>query len=165
MKFKKISGYERYEISKDGIIRNANNLKIKSQCVGGTGYYMISMSFDNKSKPRRVHRLLAITYIPNPKSLPQINHIDGNKLNNTLSNLEWCNNFDNCAHAVSLGLINNTGENNGMAKLSNIKVIEIRKMFKDGYTQQKIADKFNVSRSCILMIHLNKRWVHVKNPL
>ena len=60
---------------------------------------MISVSINNKSKPYRVHRLLANNFIENPKKLKEVNHIDGNKLNNDLSNLEWVSHFGNMQHA------------------------------------------------------------------
>ena len=64
---------------REGIIRDAETKKIKSQYIGVTGYYMVSFSYNNKTKPQRVHRLLAPTYLPNPLNFPEINHIDGIK--------------------------------------------------------------------------------------
>lgn len=51
-----------------------------------------------------VHRLVATAFIPNPKRLPQVNHLDGNKLNNHVANLEWCDAYDNVMHAIRTGL-------------------------------------------------------------
>ncbi len=161
MEFVKIKGHERYEISKCGIIRNVYNKNIKSQYISSTGYYMVSLSYENKSRPQRVHRLLACTFINNEKNEKFINHIDGNKLNNSLDNLEWCSHSYNMKHAFDTGLINNTGEKNGMSKLDFKKVSYIKELLKKGVSQQKIADKFNVSRSAILKIHLKKTWNHV----
>lgn len=148
----------RFEISKSGIIRNKENKKIKSQYVSSTGYYMITISKNNKSKPYRVHRLLANTFIDNSLRLEEVNHIDGNKLNNDLSNLEWVSHFGNMKHAFSTGLANNTGIKNGMAKLTNIDVLEIKEKLKSKVSQYKIAKEYNVSRSAILKIHLGKTW-------
>lgn len=61
-------------------------------------------------------------------------------------------------HAFSSGLANNTGVKNGMAKLNERKVREIKELLKQGISQYKIAKKYNVSRSAILKIHLNKTW-------
>ena len=161
MKFYKIPNHERYEISKFGVIRNVTNKKIKSQYISSTGYYMVSFSYNNKSKPQRVHRLIASTFIDNPNNYRFINHIDGDKLNNSIDNLEWCTHSQNMKHAFETGLINNTGIENGMSKLNEENVIQIKVMLRNGYSQQKIADKFNVSRSCILKINLGKTWGHV----
>ena len=161
MEFVKIKGLEQYEISREGIIRNCKNLRIKSQYISSTGYYMISISINNKSKPFRVHRLLAMTFIQNIKCYEYINHIDGNKLNNNLDNLEWCTHLQNMQHAFKNRLINNTNENNGMAKLNKEQVIKIKELLKKKMSQQKIANIFVVSRSAILKINLKKTWSNI----
>jgi len=150
---------ERFEISKQGVIRNKANKKIKSQYVSDTGYYMITISKKNKSKPYRVHRLLANCFIKNDSLLREVNHIDGNKLNNELSNLEWVSHFGNMQHAFSTGLANNTGSKNGRAKLNENQVFEIKEKLRNKISQYKIAKEYNVSRSAILKIHLGKSWL------
>jgi hypothetical protein len=162
MKFIKIKEFPKYEISDMGVIRHIESKRIKSQYVSSTGYYMVSFyGGNNKSKPQRVHRLLAKVFIPNPKKHPFINHIDGNKLNNKLNNLEWCTNSHNIEHAFRMGLINNTGVNNGMSKLNDIKAKEIKTLLNKGYSQYRIARLYKVSRSAILKIKLNLTWKHV----
>jgi len=161
MRFIAISSEPNYEISKEGIIRVINTKKIKSQYVSSTGYYIISISHNNKSKPHRVHRLLAETFLKNPQNKPEINHKDGNKLNNNISNLEYCTHAENMKHAFKNGLVNNTGIKNGRAKLNNNKVRKIRAMLKDGISQQKIANEFQISRGAILKINLGKTWKHI----
>ena len=157
-KFYAIPGHPRYEISEDGTIRNSQNGKIKSQYIGSTGYYMVSFSYGNKSNPHRVHRLLAFCFIPNPSKLPHINHIDGNKTNNDLENLQWVTHEDNMKHAFATGLVNNSGEKNGQAKLNPDKVREIKQLLAIGVSQQKIANSFSVSRSCIQGIKKQRLW-------
>ena len=161
MEFKTISEYPMYEISKNGIIRNRETKKIKSQYVGSTGYYMCTLTKDKKHKPKRVHRLLAELFIPNPNNELFINHIDGNKLNNSISNLEWCSHSYNMKHAFRTGLINNTGEKNGMSKLNEEKVKEIKILLSNKVSQYKIAELFNISRSAVLKINLKQTWAHV----
>ena len=156
--FYEIPGHPRYEISEDGTIRNRQNGKIKRQYIGSTGYYMVSFSYGNKSNPHRVHRLLALCFIPNPSKLPHINHIDGNKTNNDLENLQWVTHEDNMKHAFATGLVNNSGEKNGQAKLNPDKVREIKQLLAIGVSQQKIANSFSVSRSCIQGIKKQRLW-------
>lgn len=80
------------------------------------GYYETSLSKNGKAKFIRTHRLIAFTFIPNIENKPQINHIDGNKLNNNVNNLEWCTVQENKEHAIRTGLQNFNGKNNPKAK-------------------------------------------------
>lgn len=160
IEYKDMKEDSRYEISKLGIVRNKQTKKIKSQYVSSTGYYMISISRNNKSNPYRVHRLIANNYMENPENKPSINHKDGNKLNNCIDNLEWCSHQENMTHAFKTGLANNTGENNGMAKI-NIEIARnIKKMLRAKISQQKIADSFGISRSLVLGINTGRLWKH-----
>lgn len=79
-----------------------------SKWKDNVGYYQVVFRLDGKKKYVRVHRLIAETFILNPNSLPQVNHKDGNKLNNSLSNLEWCNNAYNTQEAYDKGLYKST---------------------------------------------------------
>ena len=159
--FKQIASHPRYEINEFGIVRNIKTKSIKSQYLNDSGYYMISCSYGNKSKPARVHRLLAETFIENPLNLKCINHKNGIKTDNSIENLEWCTHLENMRHAFSTGLVNNTGEKNGQAKLKEQDVIKIKTLLLSGKSQQKIANEFNVSRSAVLGIHIGRLWKHV----
>lgn len=68
------------------------------------GYFAVTLYFEGFSHQYLVHRLVALTFIPNPKNKPEVNHKDGNKLNNEASNLEWSTNKENMIHAVKTGL-------------------------------------------------------------
>lgn len=68
------------------------------------GYFFVHLSKNNIQKSIKIHRKVAILFIPNPLNKPQINHIDGNKQNNKLENLEWCTNGENQLHAYKIGL-------------------------------------------------------------
>lgn len=80
-------------------------------------------------KMMAVHRLVAEAFIPNPEGLPQINHIDGNKDNNCVSNLEWCNQSHNFLHAYSMGLVSKEKQSSNchLRKLSKEDVLYIKK--------------------------------------
>ncbi len=68
------------------------------------GYLLVKLYKDGKGKKFKIHRLVSEMYIPNVKNLPQVNHIDGNKTNNHVSNLEWCTPSQNIKHAYNTGL-------------------------------------------------------------
>lgn len=165
IKFKKSNLIENIEVSACGIVRRIDNQKIKSQHIGSTGYYMVSIRPVKNSKTIqcKVHRLVAEAYCKNPYNYEYVNHKDGNKLNNSVNNLEWCTHLQNMQHAFSTGLANNTNEKNGMAKLTVEEVLQIKQMLKEGISQYKIASMFdNISRSAILKIHLGKTWANVQ---
>ena len=158
MEFTIIKNHPQYEISKEGIVRKIANGAIKSQYLNDKGYYMISIRYGLKSKPYRVSRLVAETFIPNHKNKPEVNHINGIKTDNSWTNLEWVTHKENIEHAIKMGLINNKGSNNGMAILTEKDIPEIRRLLNTGLSQYKIAKMFKVSRSAILNIKVNGYW-------
>lgn len=105
-----IEGYTGlYTVSSDGIVyswRTGEKIALKSnpKGEGGSLYKMISLHKDGKQVGRYIHRLVAIAFIPNPENKLTVNHIDGNKLNNSVENLEWATLRENAQHAHKTGL-------------------------------------------------------------
>lgn len=89
-KWKPLKYNEKYLISSKGKIKSLYTNKLIKSFVMKKGYEEVSLWINNKRKTYRVHRLVAETFIPNPDKLPQINHKDENKQNNSVDNLEWC---------------------------------------------------------------------------
>jgi len=116
--WKDVKGFEGYyEVSNTGIIfskcrfitdKNDNQKQIDhkrlAQHINQNGYFCISLYKNSIGKNFRVHRLVAEMFIPNPNNKPCINHIDGNKLNNSIENLEWVTHKENTIHAFKTGL-------------------------------------------------------------
>lgn len=110
--WKDISGYEdMYQISNFGNLRAIKSSSsgekscfIKTPTLTHKGYENISLYKNGKRNFFRIHRLVAEYFIDNPNNYPQVNHIDGNKSNNRVDNLEWCNNSQNMKHAYDNGL-------------------------------------------------------------
>jgi len=98
-------GYEgKYRISSNGDIYSFYKKGNLRPAVNNWGYNYVSLSKNNKAKSYTVHRLVALHFIENPDKLPTVNHIDGNKLNNQVKNLEWSSFSDNQLHAYKTGL-------------------------------------------------------------
>lgn len=109
MYFREIPGYEkRYSISKSGVIKSLSKrgktCTVKKTGVSKWGYERTTLWNGVKNVNHKVHRLVAITYMKNPQKHGDINHIDGDKLNNNLDNLEYCSRSENMKHAYKTGL-------------------------------------------------------------
>ena len=155
-------GYEGlYQVSNLGRIkslpRNGTILKerILKENLSNKGYYMVVLSKNNIPKKKLIHRIVAQTFIPNPYNKGTVNHIDGNKLNNKVENLEWCTIKENNIHARKNGLTNDYGSNNKLSKFSNEEIKFIRENYIKNdkeYGCRALAKKFNVSKSTISYI-------------
>lgn len=100
--YKDIKDYEDlYEVSDTGLVRNKVSGKILKPSKDKYGYLYINLWKKGKYKTYRIHRLVARAFIPNPLNLPQVNHIDENKFNNNVDNLEWCDCQYNIDYSVS----------------------------------------------------------------
>lgn len=142
------------------------------------GYKNVSLIvYDEYMKPvkrytKQVHRIVLENFLPvdNMSNL-QINHIDGDKSNNHVSNLEWATPKENTSHSINVVKKHRTlckdGENNSMSKLTNEKVIEIIKEVSkpNRKSDSKIALKYGVTRKTISHIRLNQTWQHIPRDI
>lgn len=103
--FRDLQGFDNYQISNLGRIYSKKKrtcLKVKK--LGNSGYYQVRLSKDGKYIYKNLHRILAETFIPNPNNYRTVNHINGNKLDNRISNLEWADDCTQQHQACLLGL-------------------------------------------------------------
>ena len=102
MKTKQVEGWKDYFVSSDGRVfsKKKGELVELTQTKGTTGYYNVGFSDGKLKKTYQVHRLIAMAFIPNRKDLEIVNHLDGNKLNNDSTNLEWTTRGGNADHAT-----------------------------------------------------------------
>ena len=98
--FVKIVGFENYEVSNLGRVRNMKSGRILKPSLTKNGYLEHLLYKNNKQRHLLLHRIIATAFIDNPDEKPQVNHIDENKLNNDLSNLEWCTVRENLTHGT-----------------------------------------------------------------
>ena len=89
--WKIIEGYENYSISRNGEVRNDKTERILKYCLDSGGYYIVSLYKNNKATNYCIHRLIGKYFIENPNNHPCIDHKNGNRADNTIDNLRWCN--------------------------------------------------------------------------
>jgi len=125
--WKRVKGYEHlYEISNCGRVKilpkhgHPIAHEIKYELKKENPYYVVRLSLNNKIKRYSVSRLVAKHFISNPKDKPQVNHKDGNKLNNKTNNLEWATNSENQLHAYRIGLQRITKERLEKQRLTHL---------------------------------------------
>lgn len=156
-----------HAVNNKGIVIRIRTRKVIKPSVNRKGYLQVCLQ--NK-RSHRIHRLVAENFLSNPDDKPQVNHKDGNKLNNYLSNLEWVTDAENRSHAISTGLWDSIsqkisdrqiGSGNSRSKLVDSDVLSIYKMLKDGTLISEIAKKFNVNRSNIYAIKKGRSWQHL----
>lgn len=107
---KQIKGYTNYTIDEEGNVYNTQTRKYLRGSIGENGYKYYRLSQNNSKKMFYAHRLVAEAFLPNPNNLPVVNHIDGNKMNNNVDNLEWISYADNARHAHQTNLISKARE-------------------------------------------------------
>jgi HNH endonuclease. len=93
-----------YKIFRNGIVIGKNNKPLKLH-INKNGYFQAIVQINKKQKTYLLHRLLSLKFIYNTKNLPEVNHKDGNKINNNIKNLEWVNRSENIRHGFKTGLI------------------------------------------------------------
>jgi hypothetical protein len=159
--------------SLDRKVRNNNGFrvtkgKILKPKLDDKGYYKIGLTKDNKQKFYFIHRLVALTFIPNPNNYPIINHKDGNPKNNYVENLEWCTYSYNTKYAYKIGTkkpkgAEHIGEKNPKNKLTEKQVLNILNAKKDGIHIKKAFELLNyeISFSGFEQIWYGYKWKHL----
>lgn len=181
--WKKIIGYEdRYLISNFGRIKIISKRgfpcdKPKKTTIRDKKYTYVVLYKDGIHKCFTVHRLVAKTFIPNPNNKEFVNHKDGNKNNNHVTNLEWVTAQENCRHSWDNGFsytsdknkehtrklgLSNKGSNHPMVKTTETKIKKAFTLRKKGYKIKDIAKAIGLSRQQTGLILRGGSWKHLK---
>ena len=171
-----IEGYEGlYQVSNLGRVKSLDRYvkarshskefkkgKILKPRISQKGYLTVLLCKDNIGKEYRIHRLVALAFIPNPENKLEVNHIDGKKQNNCVDNLEWNTRSENIKHAFAHDLkkIRNS-ENSHLSKLTKVQVAQIRKEYipyDKNFSTYALAQRYGVSAGTINSIVHNKTY-------
>lgn len=144
----------KYEVSNYGRLRNKKTGFIRKDTLDMRGYVSQIIFIKGKATPVRMHRAVAIAFIPNPENKREVNHKNGIRNDNHVSNLEWCTGAENMQHA----LFTKKGEQSHLSILTEKEVIEILKLHK---TVRYISEKYGVSEKTITRIKTGKIWKHI----
>ena len=147
----------------DGTIINTETQKEIKPWVNSHGRYEICLSHKGKKYFKRIARLKAQLFIPNPYNLPEVDHINGNRLDDDINNLEWVTSEENIQRAKNLGIQTQIGEKSHLAILTENEVREICIKLEQGYSCKELAEKYNISRTEISDIKNGKVWNHVSS--
>ena len=143
---KDIPNYEGlYAITEDGNVWSYRNNRFIKSFLRKNGYMQVLLVKDGTKKSWKVHRLVALTYLPNPNNYPEVNHKDENRINNCVDNLEWCPHDYNCNYGERLNRISD----------SNTKRFNI---YTDNVLKRKIlkeAKERNISTETLLFDIVN----------
>lgn len=159
--WKPVVGYEGlYEVSSHGNVKSLRSGKIlKPTSQPQHRYKFVSLrNAKGKVKPKspRIHRLVAEAFIPNPENKPQVNHKNGDRIDNHVDNLEWATGSENILH--SYDHLKRLGPT---CKLTVEQVREIKKLLAQGMSQRKIAAQYGLTQGTIWFINVGRNWRRV----
>lgn len=163
--YRTIEGLSNYKFFKNSTIwPNVNNRFLKPHFNKRSGYYYIFLVLnDGKIINFRLHRILAYALLENPNNYKIVNHIDGNRVNNNIDNLEWCTSRYNNDDGLRRRLANYQSSNS--AKLDYAKVLSIKTWEISNKKTSELSSVFNVSNACIGGVVAGKTWKHITNNL
>ena len=115
-----------------------------------TGYFVVDLQKNNQRKTCKVHRLVALAFMPNPLYKFEVNHKNGNKLDNRLHNLEWVSKSANTRHALLMGL--------KKTKVTPLQVKKVRSFYIQGMNQKLIANLLGITRPQVSHILTSRSW-------
>lgn len=172
--WRQVVGYDFYMVSNLGrvksltrtpVFKDGRNREFEGQILkpikARNDYLQANLFVNGKNKLSRIHRLVAQAFIPNPDSKPMVNHKDGDKSNNNVSNLEWCTRQENEEHASKNGL-KAFGERQALSKLTEKQVLEIRaKHISTLMSYNILAKEYGVAQTTVHNIVNRKTWKHI----
>ena len=160
---------EAYAISDDGRVWSRKTSRWLKPADNGKGYLFVHLYNGGQSTRHYIHRLVAQAYLENPDNLPQVNHKDGDKQNNSLQNLEWCDIKQNMRHAWDNGLClvwdkqvaSVKKYNRTKRKLTDDQVLRVKALYNDGNSMRFIAREYGIHNGTVSQIINGKSYKDV----
>lgn len=151
-----------YLVSKHGDVFSRFTNKFLKKSESQTGYLVVNIRVEGERKPVYIHRLVAEAFIENPLDKDCVNHKDGNKHNNDITNLEWVTDPENKDHALRTGLVLR-GDSLKNAKLTHEQVVRVCELLQQGKSTGQIITSLglSISRGVLLNIRSRRDWAHV----
>lgn len=153
--------YEGYTVFENGVILGRRG-KPMVGVDNGRGYLIVSLYLNKKTTTLAVHKLVAMCFVENPENLPEVDHIDGDKLNNHYSNLRWVTRGFNIEHAYNLKARSAKGEDNARAIATEGIVHEICQLLQEGLMPAKIRD-MGYDYSLVRSVRMRKNWTYISD--
>lgn len=150
----RVKTLKRRYIKKNGIPITINE-KLRKAHVGKRGYWTVQLKFEGRARQEYIHRLMAVTFLDNPRSKKEVNHINGIKTDNSISNLEWSTHKENMSHAKEAGLYLRTTHRKD-SKLDDIKLLTLYTCI-GKYTNAGLALHFNMRANSISRIKCGRK--------
>lgn len=154
-----VDGFPDYYITNDGAVysKKFNKTRKLKPSIVAYGYYGVILCQNGKTYSKRVHRLVAEAFIPKVKKKSQVNHKNGNKLDNSIENLEWCTPKENIHHAF-----NELSRRGGNCKLSDTQAIAVKSSHAQGIKIKDLAKQYGLCRKIIKRIVKGVSYNHIK---
>lgn len=146
---RQIEDYPNYYVTEDGEIYSSKRGIILKGGLDRDGYKLVTLQQGKQRRTAKVHREVAKLYVDNPNNLPIVNHIDGVKLNNHPSNLEWTTISGNTKHAYKLGTLDQRGEKNNACLYSDEQVQEVIAMYRGEMSISQIAEATGIKYATV----------------
>lgn len=160
----KVKIVDEYKVDREGTVYSKQTGLPLAPATNKYGYKVVGLWENGKQSTYTVHRLVALAFIPNPDNKPCVNHIDGDKGNNLVSNLEWCTYSENTLHALENKLkIPEQGEDVHNASITNDQAHEICKLLIEGFRYKDISEKIGTTKEVVSFISLGRTWRHVSD--
>ena len=155
-----------YKVSNIGQVCNKSTGKILKSGINDSGYSKINIYMTDRATTKKIHRLVAQAFIPNPENKREVNHINGIKTCNWYKNLEWVTPKENKQHAIRMGLYDNAsftkkGIERSQTKYSEELIHKICKDISKFHGPKYISEKYNVSRGIVSAIKRGRAWRHI----